>query len=280
MKCQHCDKNVDLPFKCPFCGGYFCADHRLPENHACPELWKARTRQPPPLEKPYPSPVEGKPETSKKEPPVSYPLRFKRAGWTSPTEIVHLAAGAVIIMAVGLSMGNGGFGWVWRIFTEPATALISALVFTGIFVSHELAHKVAARHYGLWAEFRLSLIGAVFTLMSIASTLIKIVSPGAVTIAGAADKRTVGITALAGPFTSLVFTSLLLVLHFFVPDSSFALTILEGAWLSAWIALLNLIPFGILDGAKVIWWSKSVWATSFTASAVLALVTLRYLPLT
>ena len=25
-----------LPFKCPYCGKYFCIEHRLPENHNCP----------------------------------------------------------------------------------------------------------------------------------------------------------------------------------------------------------------------------------------------------
>lgn len=35
MKCQFCDKDVMLPFECPFCKDYFCIEHRLPENHAC-----------------------------------------------------------------------------------------------------------------------------------------------------------------------------------------------------------------------------------------------------
>jgi hypothetical protein len=29
---------VDLPFRCSYCEGYFCIDHKLPENHQCPEL--------------------------------------------------------------------------------------------------------------------------------------------------------------------------------------------------------------------------------------------------
>jgi len=27
-----------LPFECKFCGGYFCLEHRLPEDHNCPDL--------------------------------------------------------------------------------------------------------------------------------------------------------------------------------------------------------------------------------------------------
>lgn len=29
-----------MPFKCSYCGQYFCAQHRLPENHLCPNLPK------------------------------------------------------------------------------------------------------------------------------------------------------------------------------------------------------------------------------------------------
>jgi hypothetical protein len=34
-KCEQCQKEVELPFKCNFCGHYFCLEHRLPENHNC-----------------------------------------------------------------------------------------------------------------------------------------------------------------------------------------------------------------------------------------------------
>lgn len=35
-KCEHCGAEVILPFECNFCGGKFCIEHRLPENHNCP----------------------------------------------------------------------------------------------------------------------------------------------------------------------------------------------------------------------------------------------------
>lgn len=37
-KCQICQKEVDLPFNCSYCGGSFCEKHRLPENHSCTGL--------------------------------------------------------------------------------------------------------------------------------------------------------------------------------------------------------------------------------------------------
>ncbi len=35
-RCQVCGKKVTLPFRCSYCGGLFCEEHRLPENHNCP----------------------------------------------------------------------------------------------------------------------------------------------------------------------------------------------------------------------------------------------------
>ena len=63
-KCEYCGKEVDLPFECKFCGGYFCVEHRLPENHNCPcqpprtplGHWKAKKAPMVRTEKIFPSP--------------------------------------------------------------------------------------------------------------------------------------------------------------------------------------------------------------------------------
>lgn len=44
MKCQQCNNEVSLPFRCSYCQGYFCADHKLPENHRCPNLQEPKQR--------------------------------------------------------------------------------------------------------------------------------------------------------------------------------------------------------------------------------------------
>ena len=34
--CEHCGEKISfLPFKCKYCGGSYCKEHRLPENHQC-----------------------------------------------------------------------------------------------------------------------------------------------------------------------------------------------------------------------------------------------------
>ena len=39
-KCEQCGKEVLFPFTCTYCGKTYCAEHRLPENHQCPNLPK------------------------------------------------------------------------------------------------------------------------------------------------------------------------------------------------------------------------------------------------
>ena len=43
-KCDFCGREVAYPYRCRYCGGLFCEDHRLPPNHRCPgiELWKSK----------------------------------------------------------------------------------------------------------------------------------------------------------------------------------------------------------------------------------------------
>ncbi|MFB6087671.1 MAG: rhomboid family intramembrane serine protease [Haloarculaceae archaeon] len=37
-RCDECGKQENMPYQCRHCGGTFCSQHRLPENHDCPGL--------------------------------------------------------------------------------------------------------------------------------------------------------------------------------------------------------------------------------------------------
>ena len=43
-RCDHCGKEVVLPFSCQYCGGKYCPDCRLPPNHTCVNigLWNSK----------------------------------------------------------------------------------------------------------------------------------------------------------------------------------------------------------------------------------------------
>ena len=43
-RCHVCGKYELIPFTCKFCGGRFCAKHRLPENHDCTGLAEYRRK--------------------------------------------------------------------------------------------------------------------------------------------------------------------------------------------------------------------------------------------
>ena len=184
----------------------------------------------------------------------------------SRKEMAHLIIGTLIIIGVGLSVFP-------QILLSPQimryTFLGLALVFTSTFLLHEIAHKLAAQHYGLWAEFRLTLFGSLISLLSMFIPF-KVVSPGVVHISGVANREVIGKTALAGPSVNLALSVIFILLH----NYSKTLFTLAGAFLNPFVALFNLIPFGIFDGEKVFYWNKEVWGLFFAAS--LALMFLAY----
>ena len=260
MKCQYCGRDEALPFKCQYCQGLFCPEHRLPESHACPEGWRAKTV--------HEEPIQTQPIPENKA-PYEYKVTYTPFGikpkhfWFSRTELKHLVISALLVMAVGAS---GLF------FAEapPIILMSAAIIFALIFLLHEIAHKLVAQHYGLWAEFRLTMFGALITLISIISPL-KLISPGAVMIAGSGDKEKIGKTAIAGPTVNIVLSIISFAFTFFLQDL-FLLVALFSTYISAFIAVFNLIPVGILDGWKVFHWSKLIWGIAFALSLALLIM--------
>jgi len=203
---------------------------------------------------------------------VTYmPPRSAKFGFSS-TEIRHLTISALLVMSVGLT-------WIFFLVKlSPEMLVGSALIFTSIFLLHEIAHKFMAQHYGLWAEFRLTMFGAIITLLSIISPF-KIIAPGAVMIAGPASKRIVGITAIAGPLTNIALGVVFFVLSNLLPEfSALFLVAVFSAAISAFIAVFNLIPIGMLDGLKVFGWSKIFWGVAFTSSIALIVAIFAFNP--
>lgn len=178
-------------------------------------------------------------------------------------EVEHISVAAVLVIGVGLSLyfptyyqTNAGLDYL--------LLALSALAFTASFLVHEVAHKIVAQRHGLWAEFRLTTMGAIITAISIPLPF-KFISPGAMMVAGAADRQTMGKTAIAGPVTNIVLAAFLSLATIASPvDFTFNLATI--AWFNAWIATFNLIPFGIFDGLKIFNWDKPIWVLSFAIS--------------
>lgn len=268
MKCQKCGSETFLPFRCQYCGGYFCSEHRLPENHDCPQIDLVHM----PKEDVQPAVIQG---PRSYEYTVTYPSQLQARGRTrfSQKEIQHLAVATLLVIGVGMSMVLFSTFFDGSYNADYAMLALFTAMFTISFFVHEIAHKAIAQRYGLWAEFRMTPLGAILTLISMLSP-IKLISPGAVMVSGHADKQRIGKISVAGPLTNIALSTMFLATGFVVPPPYSSLFILGSAF-NAWIALFNLIPFGVFDGLKVFLWNKRIWALGFAASLVLTLISYR-----
>ena len=134
---------------------------------------------------------------------------------------------------------------------------------------HEIAHKSIAIKNHLKAEFRINSFGAILTLISVISPL-KIIAPGAVMIHGATDKTTLGRIALAGPLTNIAIAVIFITISLATnPTNTLYSIIRTSVALNGLLAAFNLLPFGMLDGKKVISWDKKIWAIIFLSALFL-----------
>ncbi len=259
MKCRKCGQETFLPFRCPYCGDQFCSEHRLPENHNCPRMDLARAQK-----QEDAMAVQGKNSYEYK---VTYgqPRRTTGRVYFSPKELKHLALGTLLVIGISLSFGFGSIGQPnWAIVFSALAAVITLSFFI-----HEIAHKVTAQRQGLWAEFRLTLWGAVLTCISILIPF-KIISPGAVMISGPASMDDIGKISIAGPLTNIILSTAFLGLTF--APSPYYPIFAVGTFFNGYIAVFNLIPMGILDGYKIFRWNKAIWVSAFAISVALAIM--------
>jgi Zn-dependent protease len=269
MKCQVCATDTMMPFRCPFCGGQFCSAHRIPENHNCSKIGSARTQR------------QEQVMTNQAYGSYNYsyvygqdPYKRKNHLSTSPKELKHIGIAAALVIGIGVSIGLygnlfGGFwpAWSWDMMT------VFAVFMTTSFLTHEIAHKIMAQKSGMWAEFRLTTWGAVLTLVSVFLPF-KMISPGAMMIGGQAPsaKDMVKIS-IAGVITNMIYGFVFLGLGFAFVSSAYAAVLFFAAYINAFMALFNLIPFGILDGYKIFSLNKLAWVLAFIPAVVLTIIT-------
>jgi Zn-dependent protease len=178
---------------------------------------------------------------------------------TSRTELVDIAkawiaisfAFALIFSGINLMRGAS----LIRIVSSEFWIMFLISLFTaGLgFLLHELGHKFVAQHYGCAAEFR-----AMDQMLYFAVGLALIVgflfaAPGAVMISGNITRKENGIISAAGPLVNYALALIFMGLSVYVP----ALQL--GFWINLWLGLFNMIPFGMFDGKKILYWNRYVW---------------------
>ncbi len=247
VECGICGIQEEMPFKCRYCKGIFCSEHRLPPNHNC--VYLERYMHQPEKDREFLKYVEGQRGSAKEKTANAIKnmilLRF------SLTELAHLTIGTVLVTAVGMSFFGVRF--------QPEFLVI----FVSAFLLHEFAHKFLAQFYRAWAEFRLIFFGALITAVSaIPFWPLKFIAPGAVFISGSVSQRRNGRISLVGPLTNLALGAGFMLAYIATGSGLMA----AGAWFNGWVAVFNLIPFMGLDGSKIFAWNKPVWILAFAAS--------------
>ncbi len=173
---------------------------------------------------------------------------------TSEIEIRDLIkAWVAISIAFAIVMGGSIFSLNFYY------SFIIASLTVGIgFLLHELGHKFVAQRYGCFAEFRAF---DQFLILAIIMSFFGFVfaAPGAVMISGPVGIRRNGKISVAGPAVNLVLAVIFLSILLISPTGIMKDIAFYGFLINSFLALFNMIPFGNLDGAKILRWNKPVY---------------------
>ena len=176
----------------------------------------------------------------------------------SKTEINHLTlATLAFTMALAFMFSGGILGALSDPSAFLAYGVLALITFTPGFLIHEIAHKIQARKYGCWAEFRASPSGLRFGVLLAAILGIVFMAPGAVMVAGNTTREQFGKVALAGPVSNVVLwcIGLASAVAFGGAGGIVDDVIYYWMWANGILGALNMLPFGPLDGKKIKTWS-------------------------
>ncbi len=297
-----------MPFSCKYCGKQFCSEHRLPENHKCErmeliEQEKARLSpetyvtpkpqtvpfqaQPPPDLPEGAEIVEEKYDPETGETMIRYFIPSVRRpekplwGITSGKELKHLILGVLLMLESVFLMFVISF---WNALSSYPSLFILIAILGGLvtigFIGHELSHKFSSIILNHWAEFRLTTWYAVMTAL-----IPWFVMPGAVQVATSqASEKDMGKIAIAGPLFNCVLGIIFMLLGLLFKLVS-PITVEDRMWwifgFSAFMNIMlggfNLLPVYVLDGKKIMTWSKGAWVGTLLALIGLAFL-LIFLP--
>lgn len=162
--------------------------------------------------------------------------------------------------AFAFVFADGGFNLVG--FAD-ALAIAAVAVGTG-FLLHELAHKYVAIHFGAKAEYRAWNVGLLVAIVVAFFFRFIFAAPGAVYIFGKnVTLRENGLISLAGPLMNIVIGIIGLMIVAAYNGTNIAHVAGIVASINLYLAMFNLLPIFVLDGAKVFAWNKLVWALLF-----------------
>lgn len=208
-------------------------------------------------------------------------LEVEKPGKFSRVEIIHISI-SVLVLTLAFSFWlSGGL-----IFNSDLSLIIKSVpyafagVLTGFFF-HEMSHKFMAQKFGLWAEYRLFPIGLILALGLAIFTGVVFAAPGAVMFMGDSRHHETGKIAVAGPLSNIIIAFITFPLFYFVFfETQFGALFGFICLINALLAVFNLLPFGPLDGVKVVKWNATIWLLLFiVAIFILFIIWQRFTPI-
>ncbi|MBI5061267.1 MAG: site-2 protease family protein [Candidatus Aenigmarchaeota archaeon] len=185
----------------------------------------------------------------------------------------------VLAIAFGIAFSGGLWG---SASTDIVNNVLLALLAVSLsFILHELGHRTIAKKYGCFAEYQMWPFGLVIALM-VSFTGFVFAAPGAVVIHSKIDvwgnvtklsRKSIGLISLAGPAINLALAGCFAAANLLLPLGVFAI----GITINLWLALFNILPVPPLDGSKIFFWDKRIWAGFFVAVVALFALSIFYL---
>ena len=193
-------------------------------------------------------------------------LEAGKPGRFSGIEIRHLLI-SMVVLTVAFTFaltGNNLITGLSNGFDLSKIPYGLAVTFFGIvtaFFFHELSHKITAQKHSLWAEYRMFPQGLSLALLLGLLTPFVFAAPGAVMFMGGSRYHETGRIAMAGPLANIIVALVSLPIYLFIVFESQILGQIFGfvCLINAFLAVFNLLPFGPLDGVKIIRWNATVW---------------------
>lgn len=148
-------------------------------------------------------------------------------------------------------------------------------------ILHELMHRVVARRFGATAHF-VANDGMLVISILIAFSGFLFAAPGAVWHTGMLSKRQLGLIAAAGPITNMVLAVLFVGALLAARNGDTSNLVLAGLTMgysvNAILGVFNMLPFGPIDGAKVLNWSGVAFGALIGVAIVIAFGLPRLIP--
>lgn len=188
----------------------------------------------------------------------------------SQTELVQIFI-ALAVLTIAFSFALAPYPPLAHLLRVAENLPLSFLAIITAFFCHELAHKYLAQKYGYWSEFRMYPQGLLFALLLSIFVGLVFAAPGAVQIFGRPTREENGRMAAVGPATNLAIAMLFTPFWFFLGGYVGYIAFFI-AYINTFLAFFNLLPFGPMDGLKILRWKKTTWVSLIGISIILFVI--------